>query len=123
MKFESIELDPAKNPAVLDTATWDAPHAWSSISSVDESYWKSVTMAVRRDCRPPEGRRLTVYSGAAAEYRDGSFLLVELDDGQQVFVELAAERTDPVLVEPIGTKRFKDNSWLAPLLYSYTSPG
>ncbi|MHC4580006.1 MAG: tagaturonate epimerase family protein [Planctomycetota bacterium] len=112
MKFKSIELDPAKNPAVLDTATWDAQQAWSAISSIDESYWKSVTTAVRRDCRPPEGQRCRVYAGSAAEYRDGSFLLAELDDGQHVFIELAAERTDPVLGEPIGTKRFKDKTRL-----------
>ena len=37
MKFKSIELDPAKNPAVLDTATWDTRQAWIAISSVDES--------------------------------------------------------------------------------------
>ena len=88
MKFKSIELDPAKNPAVLDTATWDAPQAWSAISSVDESYWKSVTTAVRRGLRPPEGHGCRVYAGSAAEYRDGSFLLAELADGQHVFIDI-----------------------------------
>ncbi|KPK39626.1 MAG: hypothetical protein AMJ65_11315, partial [Phycisphaerae bacterium SG8_4] len=113
MKFENLELDPAKNPAVLDTATWDAPQAWIAISSVDESYWKSVTTAVRRDCRLPAGRRCTVYAGSAAEHRNSSFLLVGLDDGQHVFVELAAENTDLALGEPIGTSLFKDKSRLA----------
>ncbi|MBL7186000.1 MAG: hypothetical protein ISS70_06720 [Phycisphaerae bacterium] len=113
MKFKNLELDPSKNPAVLDTATWDTPQAWIAISSLDESYWKSVTTAVSRDCRLPVGQHCTVYVGSAAEHRNSSFFLAELDDGQHVFVELGTENTDFALGEPIGTRLFKDQSRLA----------
>lgn len=55
MKFQNLELNPAKNPAVLDTVTWDRAAVWKAISAVDESYWESVrTAACRVGFSPPE---------------------------------------------------------------------
>ena len=92
MKFENIELDPSKNPAVLDTATWDASQAWSAISSVGESYWKAIETAAREKRRLPEGQCCRVYAGSTARHRDSSFLLAELDDGQHVFVDVQPQQ-------------------------------
>jgi hypothetical protein len=47
MKFKKIEIDPQKNPAILDSATWDTESAWSVVSAVDESHWNSVLHTVR----------------------------------------------------------------------------
>jgi hypothetical protein len=113
MKFKKIKMDPAKNPAVLDTATWQPERAWVVLSAVDESYWESVRTAVRHDSRLPVDRHCTVYAGSAAEYRTSVFFLAGLDDGQHVFVELGTEDTDVALGEPIGIRAFEDRGRLA----------
>jgi len=113
MKFDKIKMNPAKNPAVLDTGTWEPGRAWAALSAVDESYFESVQTAVRQNSRLPEDEHFYVYSGSAAEYRTSVFFLAKLDDGQHVLVELAAQDTDVTLGEPIGVRTLKDGSRLA----------
>ncbi len=31
MKFGQLEIDPARNPGVLDTVTWDPAAAWKAV--------------------------------------------------------------------------------------------
>jgi len=113
MKFEKIKMNPAKNAAVLDTGTWEPEEAWAVLFAVDESYLKSVQAAVRRHIRLPVDKHCAVYAGSAAEYRTSVFFLAGLDDGQYVFVELAAQDTNVTLGEPIGIRALKDGSRLA----------
>lgn len=113
MKFENVEMNPAKNPAVLDTATWDPPKAWTAISNVDESYWESVRMAVRQDTRLPVAQHCTVYAGSAAKHQANAFLLAEIDNCQHIFVRLGPKGTDVTLGEPIGIRDLKDGTCLA----------
>ena len=113
MKFEKIKINPAKNPAVLDTGTWKPERAWVVLSAVDESYWKSVRTAVRQDNRMPADKHCAVYASSATEYRTSVFFLAGLNDGQHVFIELAAQDTNVTLGEPIGIRAFKDESRLA----------
>ena len=88
MKFNNVELNPAKNPAVLDTVTWDRRGAWAALLAVDEDYWESLRAAVRQSGHMPRNERCVAYTGSAAEYRNGLFVLVGLKDNQHVFVEL-----------------------------------
>ena len=132
MRFEKIEIDPRKNPAVLDTATWEPTRAWSTVSAVDESHWNSVVKAMRQgqtlpidESRPSYGRgeRCIVYAGSCAKYRTSVFFLAGLADGQQVFVELGTDlprrdsgtagSKDILLGEPIGIRSLKDGTRLA----------
>ncbi|MHC4534969.1 MAG: tagaturonate epimerase family protein [Planctomycetota bacterium] len=112
MKFKKIEIDPRKNPAILDTATWEVASAWSTISAMDESHWNSVLQAVSEGCPLPVDKRCVVYAGSCAEYRAGTFFLVRLMDGQHVFIELGAENKDFLLGEPIGTRSFENGNHL-----------
>ncbi|MCP4256465.1 MAG: hypothetical protein GY774_02935 [Planctomycetes bacterium] len=113
MKFEKIEIDPQKNPAILDTATWEAESAWSAVSTVDESHWNSVLQAVREGHSLPVDKRCVVYAGSCAEYRTRTYLLAGLTDGQQVFIQLGTDSTDTILGEPIGTRSFEKGTHLA----------
>ncbi len=113
MRFEKIEMNPAKNPAVLDTGTWEPERAWVALSAVDETFWQSVRTAVRQDSRLPADERCVVYAGSAAEYRTSVFVLAGLNDGQHVFVELGTENSDVTLGEPIGIRVFRDGSRIA----------
>jgi len=122
MRFEKIEIDPRKNPAVLDTVTWEPASAWSTVSAVDESHWNSVAKAVREghplpvdEPRPSYGRgeRCIVYAGSCAEYQESIFFLAGLADGQHVFVELGTDGKNILLGEPIGTLSLKGGTRLA----------
>ncbi len=119
MKFDKIKMNPAKNPAVLDTGTWEPERAWAALLAVDESYWKSAQMTLRQDGRLPADEHCTVYAGSAAEYRKSVFFLAKLDDGQHVFVELATGDTDVTLGEPIGVRALKDGSRMARRVAGY----
>jgi len=114
MKFQELELSPAKNPAVLDTVTWDPAAAWKAISAVDESLWQSVRAAEWP--RPDGGAGPTlyvVYPGSAAEYQKSKYFLVGLDDGQHVFIELGAADKSSALGDPIGARILTDGRRLS----------
>jgi hypothetical protein len=87
MKFGKIQIDPAVNPAILDTATWDAQRAWRTICSVDESYWRSAKTS---GCAIPAHQSCTAYRGSYAQAGQSVFFLAQLPDSQSVFVEIAA---------------------------------
>jgi hypothetical protein len=113
MKFEKIEIDPRKNPAVLDTATWQPERACSTVSAMDESYWNSVVKAFREGHPLPLDERCIVHSGSCAEYRTNTYFLAGLKDGQQVFIELGADDKDFLLGEPIGARSLEKGTSLA----------
>jgi hypothetical protein len=112
MRFGKIEMNPARNPAVLDTATWDPQSAWSLVSAVDDSHWNAVENAVRQG-RPSLREGCAVYSGSCAQYQASVFFLIRLTDGQHVFVELGPDANEGVLEEPIGTRRLEQGTHLA----------
>ncbi len=68
MKFQKLQLNPSRNPAVLDTATWDRAAAWRQVQRLRAAPTGNAGSLVRR--------------GAAM------FQLARLPDGQQVFIEL-----------------------------------
>lgn len=120
MKFEKIEIDPRKNPAVLDTATWEPKSACRAVWAVDESYWNLVAKAVREGHSLPIDERCVVFAGSCAEYRESVFFLAGLADGQHVFVVLGtpyggpgADCKDVLPGEPIGRRTLKDGTSLA----------
>ena len=106
MQFEKLRLNPAINPAVLDTATWDSKSAWNIIDAVEESFWQSLQSSITSNTPfllPNE--YCTVYPGSSyARYQQADFALAELSDKQQVFLELAESDAQPVLTETIGVK-------------------
>jgi hypothetical protein len=120
MKFEKIEIEPRKNPAILDTATWKPKSAWDAVCAVDESYWNLVARAVREGHSLQIDQRCIVFAGSCAEYRASVFFLAGLADGQQVFVALGTPYSEPgidgkdsPLGKPINSRSLKDGTCLA----------
>ncbi|MHC4497217.1 MAG: hypothetical protein ACYSYM_15490, partial [Planctomycetota bacterium] len=113
MRFENLEIDPRKNQAVLETATWDPASALAAVSTVDESHWKSLARVVREDHRLCVDERCIVYAGSVAQYGTNVFFLAGLADGQHVFVELGTEDKDNALGEPIGTQSLEGGKYLS----------
>ena len=112
MKFGNLRINPAKNPAVLDTGTWDSPKAWSAISAVDDRFWTSLSTTSGQDGRLPPDGRLTVHAGSVAQHRESLFFLLSLDGGQHVFVELGKEDRPATLTKPIGSRSLQGGGHL-----------
>ena len=84
MKFGKLELNPAVNPGVLDTETWDAARAWEQVSRVDFD-WTVLTRTVAGGPALSTSSPLRVWPGSVAHGPDGAWCLVSLPDGQSVF--------------------------------------
>jgi hypothetical protein len=113
MKFGQIEINPSKNPAVLDTATWDTANAWSIVTAVDKSCWKSVIDSLREGKLIPVNDSCNVYAGSYAEYQQSTYFLAQLSDGQILFIELGTGEKDRPLGKPIGTRNIESGLNLA----------
>ncbi len=109
MRFGNIEIEPATNPAVLDTATWDPPRARHIADSVEPSYWRAVgegqVVAEHRLCK--------AYRGSLARYDHSIHLLVRLSDGQHVFVAIGAPQNGGCLGSALHTMPIGDGQSLA----------
>jgi len=113
MRFETLEIDPQKNPAVLDTATWDPASAWHRISEMDDSFFISVSKAIKSKHSLPLDKSCVVYAGSCVEYRESIFGLEELVDGQHIFMEIGSLGADNPLTEPIGVRSLSNDTQLA----------
>jgi hypothetical protein len=105
MRFGNLEIDPAVNPAVLDTATWDPEGAWQIVCSVEPKYWHTVLQTMTEARSLPIDERCTVYRGSWAQRGATTYFLSGLSDGQHVFVELGPvdrRLIAPLHVMPLG---------------------
>lgn len=94
MRFGQLEIDPAVNPAVLDTATWDPVQACWMVGSIPVQYWRRVYRAIAENRSLPSHDRCVVYSSSIAGQRATVYALARLSDGQHVFVGFGAGRED-----------------------------
>ncbi|MCJ7675384.1 MAG: hypothetical protein MUO33_09560, partial [Sedimentisphaerales bacterium] len=95
MKFGAIEIDPAKNPAILDTATWDPKGACDILRQLDERFWQSTYLAPRSTRGFPVNEHCVPYAASCARYQASVFFLAGLEDGQQVFISIGPD--DPAV--------------------------
>jgi hypothetical protein len=93
MKPRALPFDPSRNPAVLDTATWDPAAAWRAVCQAGEG-WAEVLDG------GPVGGGVVAYGGSIVRRGAAAFLLAGLPDGQHVFVELG--RGGAVFDRPLG---------------------
>ncbi|GAK59924.1 hypothetical protein U27_06910 [Candidatus Vecturithrix granuli] len=113
MQFGKLDLNPAKNPAVLDTGSWDKKNAWDIINAIDDSYWQALQEAITTHQPFPFHTCCTVYPGSYACYQQGDFVLAELHDKQKVFLEFADNDSQPFLQGKIGAKHLKSGKFLS----------
>jgi hypothetical protein len=104
--INGIELDPAANPAVLDTCTWDPQYALKQCESMD-SFLANLAKATAASHCGSCLRALLVDRDdvvlPATSLKDGvGYVLMKLGDGQKVIVA-AASSAPTVPVKSIGT--------------------
>src|SRR5512136_1206492 len=105
MKFGNLEIDPAVNPAVLDTTTWDLEGARQIIRAVEPRYWHAVLQALAEAQSVPVNEHCTVYRGSWAQRGASTYFLCRLSDGQHAYIEIGPvdrRLIAPLQVTPLG---------------------
>jgi len=103
-----FEINPAKNPAVLDTVTWDREAAWKIIDSIELSYWESAKKSLT-DSKPiPDNQKVKLFKESMVKYEDSYLLLSRLRDGQEVFIGIGGNERISAMGRTIGVKRIND---------------
>jgi len=103
MRFGNIEFDPAVNPAVLDTVTWDLDGARQILGSIEPAHWRSAHQALRESRPVPVHGSCTIYPGSCTRRDDGCYFLVRLSDGQHTFIKIGQVSSSDDLGSPIHT--------------------
>ena len=111
MKFGHLELDPAENPAILDSATWDSAAAWKAIAD-STCDWTSVRRGAEGEARLAQGQPIQLHAPSATTSPTAGFILASLPDGQDVLLRIGGGTTNE-LGEPLGLKRLASGETLA----------
>lgn len=106
-KTGGFEINPAKNPAVLDTLTWDPPALARRLKARPDGFWEQVRQSLQggRPLPAAPGLRLYEHSGGHCDNR--AYLLLEAEDGQCALAEFSplknpSSAPPPVLLEELG---------------------
>ncbi len=112
MKFGQLELDPAVNPGVLDTGTWDRPLAWTTLEAANCD-WPAVKRAAAGEQVLPGNDRLKAHGPSVVCRPEAVFFLASLPDGQDVFLRIGCEEEPPLLGPPLGRRRLPAGDWVS----------
>jgi hypothetical protein len=112
MRFGALAINPATNPAILATATWDGASAWAAVSALLERYWESVLEAARGGQPLPPSAAIIPYPSSCTRLGEGIAFLASLADKQQVFVEIGPVESR-VLGEPLAQRSLANGDRLA----------
>lgn len=99
MRFGKLDIDPAKSPAVLDTATWDRAAAGSEILGRRDD-WSSVRPDALRGSRGGDRAAPGTRVHPIALRAKSIVLLAELPDAQKVFLQIGEPEAGESLGEP-----------------------
>jgi len=128
MQFQKLELDPAANPAVLDTATWDRGAAAKALTAMPTVTLQSLGSALWAEGALSGPAGITLYSPSRAIHEDCAYGLASLGDGQQVF--LCGGRADASpLGEPFAVLELPSGGSIAayptdaPIIHRYLRAG
>ena len=111
-KFGIVEMDPARNPAVLDTGTWDAENVRRVLRAIDSRYWISLDEAALRGVPFPHSARLTAYNGSLCALRGNHFFVAKLEDGQHIFVQTGEDSGEALGGASIVRIQLNEGRWL-----------
>ncbi len=112
--FGKLQLDPARNPAVLDTTTWDRDSAVSLVFQEDDRFWHRVQEVAGKNQEPPvSGKHLRVYPSSHAPDQGADVFLGSLPDGQDIFVRIGPMHGSSKLGYPMATKPLSGGQTLA----------
>lgn len=102
MRFGKLEIEPARNPAILDTATWDTATVRQVIEGAEMTYLAALADALRAGALLPARAGITPFEPSISHQSESSYVLARLSDGQQVFLEVGEGVAESRLGAPIA---------------------
>jgi hypothetical protein len=111
-RFGKIVLDPARNPAVLDTLTWDADSFLRYATSPGRVFWDQINAAARNRRKIEPSPFLMLHENSVGAVGESRFLLAESDDGQQALVEFTKDSRGVLLKNPLAKMALSDSGWI-----------
>ena len=112
MRFGTLAINPALNPAILATATWDVAGAWTAVSALPEGYWESVREAARGGKPLTPATTIIPHSSSCARLGESIAFLASLADKQQVFIMIGPVGNQ-ILGEPVAQRSLASGDRLA----------
>lgn len=100
-KFGALRIDPARNPAVIDTGTWDRESAIAAVARVPIEDLDQLGAAARDRRLLPPIDGVTPYEASAASKDGAAFVMAGLADGQHVLLEFRPDGRSSQLPDPI----------------------
>ena len=111
MRFGQLEINPAENPGVLDTGTWDHSAARQQVRAV-ESDWTIVASALRKGTPLPSMVTIEVWKGSVSSTKNAVWFLAGLPDGQTVILYVGKSEAKETLGKPFDRWLLPDGSQL-----------
>lgn len=111
MKFGKLELNPAENPGVLDTATWDLPGACGQLSQ-GACDWPTLAYELREGRVPIESGTIRLWAGSVAVTQHAVWFLAGLQDGQSAFLRIRHGEHETALGAPVTEQELPTGEWL-----------
>ena len=87
----AFEVDPIKQPAVADTATWDEDAAYELVHATPETYWKKMMRTLSRDGFDGEHATDIPFRplpGSVSRRNLGTWMIGKLPDGQHLILSI-----------------------------------
>jgi hypothetical protein len=107
VKFGALDMDPAKSPGVLDTATWNPAAVLDAVRAVGER-WRAVQAPAPAEAARSLGEGVSVAGGSVVRRDRTVFFVARLPDRQEAILAVGPGDGGVVLGEPLGVLRLAD---------------
>lgn len=85
--FGKLEIDPAKNPSIIDTGTWDTEKAAAYCRQLPLSFYEEIVWhSTGNDNNNPSFHGTVCHGPSIAVHEKAVYALLEFDDAQSAFV-------------------------------------
>jgi hypothetical protein len=112
-KFGQLKINPATNPAVLDTTTWNTEEAWKQIDALHGDDLIRAGRAEEEAQAFEIAAGVTIHPSSRVQSEEGTFVLATLPDKQDVLLHFASAAAPATVGEPIGRKELSDGTTLS----------
>ena len=88
--YGHLRIDPVKNPAVLDTCTWDTHAAVSTLGRLNDTFWRCLAGESRGNAGAKLGDEVEIVDSSRIHREGREWALLHLPDGQRVIASAGA---------------------------------
>ena len=106
--FGKLRIDPATNPAVLDTTTWNTNDAWNQLKALNDDVLAKAASAEESKGSVEIAPGTVVHPASRCASEEGTFVLVTLSDKQDVLLHYSSAGAPSAIGEPFGRRKLSD---------------